>query len=738
MSIYQAKDIYERLIQIGKCDPLYIQTQDCYSCLTSSDDGKTLYLGTRDGYIHIVTMGDDFKPGKTVKLKKIEQPLHKSVDPFFTYIMFIEELDYLVTLDENDMLMAYEVNGGNLKKISEFDFKIWKKKIGVFEVLEIADMCYNEIMNHLVVADQSGKVLIFVLDMENGIQLKQDFQLFDKFTKIKNIAIDKITGDLYIAGTQDFFQLWSLNSGTKQYEEKENLYKNIFRKKGIEISEISFTSKSVSHHTLKKEAIYQGVNCVYYLDECQRIVTGDTHGKVAFWSNKEENVNRQISPEIVYSVSKHGEVLSMVYNAQEKQLVVLVTDEIKIYDFSVDEKNDKIQLKFAFKIRTNIKQAPKNIFFSPQHDICYFKDPKSQLLLSFKNPKKIEFKTIQRAIEHDSRILTVCYLKELKRIISSDEKGKVEVWRLDQNDEIEPIQSLGIHKEPIHIIKTFSESGPLVTLSELGSISLWKIDSNTMIKPTQNMIFDEKNYLDAYFETEEILIVITDKEMGVFQMDQTGQYVLEGWIKLLGFTGGLIRSVVFNRVKSQLIWLTEIEGRVDATVCNVNIDCDEIEGYIRDKRSFRTSVKSLHLIEEHGIVLGVNFNLKKSDEKFANFSILENDDNQKFPCFRQLDNDYELNIEQNTLEMGERDSYNCFYSLKIDQKNVIFKPSRVILDASSHHNPRYNEVVFDNDLGLLNMKLTATQDESRHTIDLRISWQVDDGELEKKSLTISN
>jgi hypothetical protein len=36
------------------------------------------------------------------------------------------------------------------------------------------------------------------------------------------------------------------------------------------------------------------------------------------------------------------------------------------------------------------------------------------------------------------------------------------------------------------------------------------------------------------------------------------------------------------------------------------------------------------------------------------------------------------------------------------------------------------------------MKLTATQDESRHTIDLRISWQVDDGELEKKSLTISN
>ena len=40
--------------------------------------------------------------------------------------------------------------------------------------------------------------------------------------------------------------------------------------------------------------------------------------------------------------------------------------------------------------------------------------------------------------------------------------------------------------------------------------------------------------------------------------------------------------------------------------------------------------------------------------------------------------------------------------------------------------------------GLLNMKLTATQDESRHIIDLRISWQVDDGELEKKTLTISN
>ena len=40
--------------------------------------------------------------------------------------------------------------------------------------------------------------------------------------------------------------------------------------------------------------------------------------------------------------------------------------------------------------------------------------------------------------------------------------------------------------------------------------------------------------------------------------------------------------------------------------------------------------------------------------------------------------------------------------------------------------------------GLLNMKITATQDELRHTIDLRISWQVDDGEIEKKVLTITN
>ncbi|CAA0081149.1 Uncharacterised protein [Zhongshania aliphaticivorans] len=39
--------------------------------------------------------------------------------------------------------------------------------------------------------------------------------------------------------------------------------------------------------------------------------------------------------------------------------------------------------------------------------------------------------------------------------------------------------------------------------------------------------------------------------------------------------------------------------------------------------------------------------------------------------------------------------------------------------------------------GLLNVKLTASQDEAKHVIDLRISWQVDDGEIDKKTLTIS-
>ncbi|AKH69294.1 amphi-Trp domain [Spongiibacter sp. IMCC21906] len=40
--------------------------------------------------------------------------------------------------------------------------------------------------------------------------------------------------------------------------------------------------------------------------------------------------------------------------------------------------------------------------------------------------------------------------------------------------------------------------------------------------------------------------------------------------------------------------------------------------------------------------------------------------------------------------------------------------------------------------GLLNLKLTATQDESRHRIDLRISWQSDDEHVEPKTLQVSS
>ena len=40
--------------------------------------------------------------------------------------------------------------------------------------------------------------------------------------------------------------------------------------------------------------------------------------------------------------------------------------------------------------------------------------------------------------------------------------------------------------------------------------------------------------------------------------------------------------------------------------------------------------------------------------------------------------------------------------------------------------------------GLLNLKLTASQDDSRYKLDLRISWQVEDKALEEKTLTISS
>ena len=39
--------------------------------------------------------------------------------------------------------------------------------------------------------------------------------------------------------------------------------------------------------------------------------------------------------------------------------------------------------------------------------------------------------------------------------------------------------------------------------------------------------------------------------------------------------------------------------------------------------------------------------------------------------------------------------------------------------------------------GLLNLKVTATQDEGRHRVNIRITWQADDEVKQKKPLQIS-
>ncbi len=39
--------------------------------------------------------------------------------------------------------------------------------------------------------------------------------------------------------------------------------------------------------------------------------------------------------------------------------------------------------------------------------------------------------------------------------------------------------------------------------------------------------------------------------------------------------------------------------------------------------------------------------------------------------------------------------------------------------------------------GLLNLKVTATQDEGRHRVNIRITWQADDDVKQKKPLQVS-